>query len=51
MSEKGERTFRNAVIGGGEMTLWVMNCLAGQGLARQFHPRKQTPTRERLPLN
>jgi hypothetical protein len=23
MSEKGERTFRNAVIGGGEMTLWV----------------------------
>jgi len=33
------------------MTLWVINCRPGYRLARQVHPRKRTPIRERQPLN
>ena len=31
--------FRNASIDSRKVTLWVMNCLAGQGLARQKDPQ------------
>jgi hypothetical protein len=37
-SEKGECAFRNAVIGGRKMTLWVINCRADSQEARLFYP-------------
>jgi hypothetical protein len=35
----GEWSFRNASIDGGEMTLWVNNCLADHRAARQLDRR------------
>ena len=42
-SEKGERTFRDAVIDDREMTLWVINCCDAQWLARQLCPIATKP--------
>jgi hypothetical protein len=36
MSEKGDKTFRNAEIDGGNVTLWVKNCLDYNEPARQL---------------
>jgi hypothetical protein len=37
-------SFRNAANDGGEVTLWVKNCLADRWLARLLYP--QRPPRE-----
>jgi hypothetical protein len=38
-------TLPNAADHAGELTRWVINCLAGRWLARQLHPQQPTCSR------